>query len=380
MNLLLNGSDSSRPAILPLRFQEFEPSWAGPHPFRDGFCFGSEDGKLLFTDEEGKSLSGGPAKGSVSGEAINGIAGWQSWLAVSTREEVNLIALPTTAAEKIASVTFPCGAHDVIATPSGYFAAPLGRSGLMIAKPSPNSALPVTIINGPVDEHHYLYRVACVVRDGKEILVCAMRNGGVGATEFQTPAQKHAMNSITFDGLDVVDVCGIGPAGTSLATCAVGKDGTFLLFRDILNDKKPVTLKYDNIQGTAYRLLRWHGHLCLLTSKGLHFLAKLAERFLAGDAMGETKTPLLFVPLTAVDANLCFERWLLVVMPDEVRRYDIGLILENVPDGPISDNSHELNWPRKTPLWEVQAPHYMTPFWKERDIDQHSEAALSSVI
>src|SRR5947209_17690357 len=34
----------------------FEVCWAGPNPLGDGFCFGSTDGRLLFTDDEGRPL------------------------------------------------------------------------------------------------------------------------------------------------------------------------------------------------------------------------------------------------------------------------------------------------------------------------------------
>ena len=40
-----------------------------------------------------------------------------------------------------------------------------------------------------------------------------------------------------------------------LAGCmALGKDGTIVFFRDVLQDRRPVTIRFDDIRGVAYRL------------------------------------------------------------------------------------------------------------------------------
>jgi hypothetical protein len=117
--------DRRHPLFRHIRFHEsFAVCWAGPHPFAPGLCFGSEDGMVLFTDEQGRALSL-PGKGSVSGEAVNGVACMGTWVAVSTRQEVNFLPLPGTEGGHSFGVAFPYGAHGVSATPSGYFIAPL---------------------------------------------------------------------------------------------------------------------------------------------------------------------------------------------------------------------------------------------------------------
>src|SRR5438132_13390083 len=81
-------SENGLPSLIPcvhIPFSgEFEVCWAGPHPFHAGFCFGSTDGKIILTDEEGMPLAP-PRKGSASGEAINGVAGVGTWRGGSTR-------------------------------------------------------------------------------------------------------------------------------------------------------------------------------------------------------------------------------------------------------------------------------------------------------
>src|SRR5437660_7505961 len=72
----------------------FDVCWAGPSPL-SGLCFGSTDGKILFTDEQGRTLPDlQPGRGSVSGEAINGVVGAGTWAVVSTRGDVNCWPLP----------------------------------------------------------------------------------------------------------------------------------------------------------------------------------------------------------------------------------------------------------------------------------------------
>jgi hypothetical protein len=109
------------------------------------------------------------------------------------------------------------------------------------------------------------------------------------------------------------------------------------MFRDVLSDVEPITLKFKTIQGTAYRLLSRGGELYILTSKAMYALGKLASRFLAGEFYPRAVTQILTMPMEAIDANLAGDNWLLVVMPDEVRRFDTAWIHDNIPQ----DDSEE---------------------------------------
>jgi hypothetical protein len=117
----------------------------------------------------------------------------------------------------------------------------------------------------------------------------------------------------------------------------LARDGSIILFRDVLTDESPITAKFNRVQGTAYRLLGHGGELYVLTSKGLYVLGKLASRFLAGELDPGVVTQILTVPMDAVDMNLAGDRWLLVVMADEVRRFDTAWIHDNVPE---ADSEH----------------------------------------
>jgi hypothetical protein len=314
----------------------FEVCWAGPNPGFPGFCFGSTDGMVLFVDEEGRPLNvswlQNPFKGSHSGETINGVARAGTWIAVSTRADVNLWPWPATEGGHERGWAARYGAHGISTTTNGYLIAAHGRNGIMVIEPTfpPDDA--VTALSDSKDGL-YAYRVISLMSSsGKEVLACATRTGGIAAGEFTGPQTTHKMRTATFGGLDVIDVCALDSTTPSLAAAALGRDGSIVLFRDVLNDEKPVTMKFKKVGGTAYRILCHAGELYVLTDKGMFVLGKLAARFLAGELHDDVVTQVLAVPMDAIDANLAGDHWLLVVTPDEVRRFDADWIHANVPE------------------------------------------------
>jgi hypothetical protein len=356
MNRLPPNGSMSRPLYTPIQFKDFEVSWAGPNPLGPGFAFGSEDGRVLMTDETGVPL---PKKvqESITGEAINGIAGSGMSFAVSSRSEVTLVTWTAKDPDRKAVSGIPVGAHGITVAPSGHYVAPLGRTGIMILSPTstgPND--PIGVIT-PQKEGLYFYRViALPSRGGKDLLVCAARQGGMGIREFQ-PGQPDTirMKVLTFAGLDLVDVCAVGSTPDVPAVAGVGRDGTLLLVRDALQDQNPVTIKFESIQGTAYRLLSARGHLFLLTSRGLYGLMNLGERLLHGRAMDQLTTSIFTVPMEAVDANIVGDRWLLVTMPDEVLKFDVDLIDRSTPEDSRNGEIREVIAEKLTPDWQVQS-------------------------
>ncbi len=351
------------PSYQVIRFQDFAVNWAGPNPFGDGFCFGSEEGGLKFTDEDGGLLAE-ISKASDSGEAVNGVARLGSWMAVATRQEVTFGRFPPQEDGRYAVVVFPHGGHGVSAAAGGYFLAPLGRTGLLVLRPMFDPGEGPFVI-GPVKEGLYFYRAITFPEGrGNDLIICAARRGGIGITEFRWGQKRSNLSMVSYPGLDVVDVCSIGTGSGLPAAVAVGRDGTLVFLRDVLRDKKPATLKFQVVEGTAYRLLNSGGDLFLLTSQGLYGLMDIAGRFLRGEIMGSFPTPVLVVPLQAVDANLVRDRWLLLVMPDQVRKTDIENIRANIPDSLRHGDMRE---------W---LPSPLTPDWEEQGMEQLTEQAL----
>lgn len=341
---------ASRRLFTVVRREGFEVSWVGHNPFADGFCYGSEDGRYLLTDDNGLDM-GGPAKGSVSGEAINSVVRSGTWLAISTRAEINFIGKPE-GSGKMEAIVFPYGAHGVSVLPDGHFVAPLGRTGLAVMRPDIHE--PVTLLEAKKDEFYFYRAVALHGTAGQNPLVCAGRLGGVGITEYVEGRQKQSLRTVTFDHLDVVDVCSIGTAEHPLAMAALDQDGAVILFRDALRDKKPLTMRCEAVTGRAYRLLSCKGDLYVLTSNGLYGLLSLAERYL-NDVFAGGLLPLTFNDkMDAIDANMVRDRWLMVVLADEVRKYDVQLIHQEGRDL------------RGGEIREIQP----TPEWNEQDMPQ----------
>jgi hypothetical protein len=292
-----------------------------------------------------------------SGEAINGAAFLGDYLAVSTRNEVAFWYLPRTAQEKPADAVCPVGAHGVIATNSGYFVAPLGRRGLMAVKPDRESQ-EVAILRGQGREL-YFYKAISVQTNNSypEILVCAARSDGVltmsapaGAKEAEHKPRRKCRSS-TFVGLDVVDVCSLASKMSEPSICAVGSDCTLVFFRDAFLDNMPVTLRFDEMQGVAYRILRAKGHLLLLTSSGIYVLTDLATRFLAGEDFRNLTTGVRvrFLRIEAVDANVTHERWLWLVLPEKAVRIDLDIFEGTQPDARASYSPRSIS-----PAWLLE--------------------------
>ena len=223
----------------------------------------------------------------------------------------------------------------------------------MTVKPPFDDQHPISVSSGELPGLN-IYRVVSLRSDTtQELLACAARGAGVGVTRIRWDQESHNLSALTFDGLDVVDVCAIGGAG-SLALAAVARNGVLILIRDVLEDKQPVTRRFDKIVGTPYRLLCAQGLLFLLTSKALYVLARLAEQFVAGDAIGNIATPMLVLPLEGSDANLSGHRWLLIVTPDGVMRYDVTDIHDHVPESVARGEIQEFRPGTVSPVWRRQ--------------------------
>jgi hypothetical protein len=323
MNFAHANGIATDPRFTPIKFDDFAVSWAGPHPRQPGFCFGSEDGRLLFTNERFE-VQIGPSRASQSGEAINGVAFSGKWMAVSTRADVTMTDMAFGEGSDVFGIPF--GAHGIVATPSGYFAAPMGPSGIMMLKAGSVPGDEVGVLSPNPVGMSFFRVIALRGNADNDLLVCAMRQRGIGLTELQWGDPMYNMRVAAFDGIDVVDVCAVSSSRGVLAVAAVGRDGTLILVRDALGDADPINIKFNTIQGTAYRLLSRGDDLLLLTSRALYILEKLASRLATGIPTDRFTTHIMAIPLEAVDASVIRDRWLLVITPDEVLVGDLDLI------------------------------------------------------
>jgi hypothetical protein len=337
----------------------FEVCWAGPNPLGDGFCLGAEDG-LLQLFENDRPV--GPAiQASASSEAINSVAGIGKWLAVSTRREMNFIHFVNFESMngKMPRFRTPFGAHHVGVTNSGYFVATLGRAGLFFADMAKDDLL----ITTPGSDF-CAYRLLIIPEiDGNDVIVCAGRSGGIAFGAWHPSQSQTKMQTMSFAGFDAIDVCSIGSAENPRAIAALGRDGSLVLFRDILNDPKPGTLKYATLSGTAYRAVCCRGHLFVLTSDGLYGLWNLAENFVHRDSSPDWETQILVMPIQSIDINVVAANRILVVELENVIQINVDAIVEESSVG------------NRLPV----IPQILKPDWTNRSMLQTSkEVALTA--
>ena len=350
-----------------IHLPDFDVTWAGPNPFGEGFCLGSEAGTLLFTDTQCRPL---PTKllgqASQSGEAISGVAFSQNWLAVTTRKDINLIRHQQLDGQGLQAVAISGGAPDVVVAPSGNFVIPLGQAGVMFLKPGMSVDDRVTIRNAEKHDLNFCRVVALEGEKDNDMIVFAGRRGGFGFSDFQNGVRGQILHSVNFEELDVVDVCSMAIPNQPLAIAAAARDGSLLLFRDIRTDKEPLSLKFADVKGTVYRILSARGDIYLLTSRGLFVLFQLADRVRQGVPLGKFTTNVLRIPIEAADANVVDQKWLLAVGADHLFTFD----LDKMPKSP------EENGMTQGASWgEPNAPEKLDvrPMWEQSGFQQISE-------
>ncbi len=304
-----------------IQTKDFDVSWAGDCPLYDGFCFGSEDGRVLMMGPDGNAMI---TRQSVipSREAINGIAFSKGMMALSTRAEIVFLA-EHPAIGRSQSSEIPVGAYNIISTPSGRFIAPAGRSGLMTVTPR---AVIEDLASFGIAEGQELnfYNSVYLPVPGREIVACAARLGGFIGTDLSGIS---TISSVSQKGVDIVDVCSLGENVRTPSAAAVSRDCGILLSKDVLTTNPPTVVKLPGVEGIAYRLLCANGHLMLLTSKALYTIGGVVDRFLSPRGMRNTPISVRRLPLEAVDANIAKNRWLLIVLTDGVMQIELSQLM-----------------------------------------------------
>jgi hypothetical protein len=176
------------------------------------------------------------------------------------------------------------------------------------------------------------------------------------------------LHTVQFHELDLVDVCSIAGPEKLRAVAAAGRDGSLVLFQDILTDRNPLTFKFSGVQGAVYRILSVSGDIYLLTSGGLFALFRLAERFLAGLAAGAFTTDVLRLPIEAADANLVHQRWLLATGVDQLFKFDLTKMPRSPEANGMPENG-EASWAERSAP-EMQD---LKALWDESGFEQTSE-------
>jgi hypothetical protein len=339
------------------KFPNHGVSWVGECPWTSGLCFGTEEGQLLIPmgEDSGKTLILDLVK---SGEVINCVAFARgNLLAASTRDEVVFYRFPTES-ESLGLIpvgpTFDGGAHGIVATSAGGFVAPLDYNGLLLMDVRSDQTYTRRITKPSGGEHNFYKLAHLGMSERGEVFACALRKGGLlGMTlpPYRGPEQAVAH---LFQGLDGIDVCSLKDPSHPFSSACLGIDRTIVLTRNILENVPSLTLNFNVLEGTAYRLLTAKGHLFILTSESLVTLPNLISRFLAGESLNGPKS-FVVTRVRAVDAYSTYDRWILLELPEGFVRLEVDqLVLSN-------DNTQTVN--SKKIFEDIESrPSYRTHF------------------
>lgn len=349
---------------MPGRFATEGPdiTWVGKNPFNDGLCLGFDNGTIVLSVTKTGYMTT-PQPISPSESAINAVAaiGKRS-LAVSTRSDVTFVQVLSPV--ETTRTVFPGGAHGVVATKSGYFVAPLGPKGLLFLKPTDDERQMMQVVDGAEGKLYFYRMVALDDGNGKETLVFANRREGIGLSVFNAEDNRQGIHAMKFEGIDVIDVCGVAPG--SLSAIAISKKAELLWIKDTSKKEDPIALMLGGVEGRVCRVLATPLHLFVLSSKALYVWSNLVDRVLFGNTSAPKSLPLV-IPMEAVDMTLIDGKYLMLVLAAN------GILNPSIADlerQPIDDDatalcsgfSNELS--RRTTLEDLR------PTWRSSDIEQ----------
>ena len=341
-----------------IRLAGFAVSWAGANPYgMAGFCFGSEDGRVMCTDVSGRII-GKVFVGAKSREAVNGVAVVNSSLAVSTRADVSVL-IPLVGRRVLRTATDQ-GAHGVRAG-RRHFYSPAGPAGLIELSDRPGAETGRLLGQTESIDPPDFYQVAVVRRRGqRDLIVCALRRRGLGVLLPSATIGSGTLYMVNHPGLDIIDVCLVGPPGRP-AVVALARNGTLVhapeaatMYRsDAPRDRWPMTSRFDDVTGTAYRVVSCQGHLVVLTSTGLHILFDWVSQFTRGLSAPPPGTFGQFIAVEAADIGVAENRYLLAVTADGVRVFDMRLIDSADAGGRAAVTARPANGELVRPTWET---------------------------
>ncbi len=288
------------------KYDDFEIVWAGEYGWGEGYCFGSEDGRVRL------SATGEEILYIDAEAAINGVAFTNRAIAISTTEDVYFWANYQSNRDDRPESMYPGGAHNVIATPTGNFVAPLGPNGLLEITSDPDQ--PELYHWARVEDRKSIfYKVASVgTHKNLDVYIYALRRGGW--------ARRLLGGSSGFDvavepSVDIVDVCHLRSDQFPRAAVALGADNSLRLIADVLKSTNMILMRLGELRGTAYQILSNEKQAFLLTSEFLYPLGDLLYRCLE-DGRADVPTTLRKIDLEAVCVSIAHGRDLLIVRPD----------------------------------------------------------------
>jgi hypothetical protein len=344
------------PRHTTIRLKGFSPTWIGPDPYRKGFIAGSRDGVIALIDEQGKEF-GERREVSPSKSAINGIDGIHKYLAVTTPQEITVVGFPDEPEGRTRLSVIEQGAHSVTSCSSAYFLAPLGHHGIGVLTPGREQKTDFHLFKFVGDVS--CYRIVEMPAHGnRNRFVVACRTHGVGFLDCNIDTTKPALRVGSISNADVIDVVAVTAPDHPHAFAAVGSNGELLLCRDAINQAPPITLHYEHLAGTVYRIFATNGHLILLTGKAFYVLADLGRR-LAQPVYDQSNSPIMTVPVDSIDGFVYEDRWLMILTPSGIRKYDLKSISDKIAMFAAASSKPQRKMTQKKPSRQHYVPQFM---------------------
>ena len=270
------------------------------------------------------------------------------------------------------------GAHGIKRTLGNYFVAPAGPSGIEVLMLKADGEIQRQAILAR-DELRYFYDYATLGLDqsiGSEISVCACRLDGLVFFHAQPRDGLASIKSskVGQHSIDMIGVTSIHSPIFPLALIGLGKNRSLHFFRDPLHIREIDSVNFPFLPGTAYKILRYGAHVVLLTSKGICFVPSIVGQFHRGEDIGGERR-VRFIKIEAIDINIAFDKWLLVVLPNGIITMDLAEVLPGVEIPDAIKRRMNMDFGA---LWEPEedAVQIEQPVWSETNLE--SEMLVSA--
>jgi hypothetical protein len=356
-------------------------TWAGEGLRDDRFLFGTDNGIVLECGINGSLKNMHSIRVGEDDESINAISFYYGenalHLAASTRTDIILNTFFVNPVRR-QSWRSCFGSHGIKRTLCNYFVAPAGSSGIVVLMPGKGGVIEIQSTPS-VEQLGYFYEYATLGLDqdtGAEVSVFACRTDGLAFfyTEPGFGLRIKKVSKVEKQIIDFIGVVSIQTPTQPLAWMALGKGKTLHFMRNPLRKEIIDTLELSFVPGTPYKVLRYGPHAILLTSKGICIVLDVVIQYHRGEFVSGAR-PVRFIEIEAIDINIAFDKWLLVVTSSGVVKMDLATLL---PGADIPDSIKRRMNTDLRELWksEQETVELQEPVWRETDLEPAMEEAM----
>lgn len=266
-------------------------SWAGECPWTNTLVFGSEAGWLAIMLPGARPTGGEFIAFNLTTAAINGAAFNDDLMAISSPAEVAIYRWrPDLVPMAKLSHPFSGGAFGLVGTGDGRFLAPIGTDGLLLLDPSRESeeTRSTRLIRADNRRQNY-FKILDVSADASgRTFACASRRDGLVGLHYAGGRIDRPWINHRPRNEDIVDACNMASREHPRAVACIGRSRGIHLFHDVLDDRPPISVRFEEFEGTAYSIASIQSHLFILTDKALYVLPASLDQFLQAQPDGNS--------------------------------------------------------------------------------------------